>query len=95
MKAIIEGINMLTREEAHAELGRALGFPDYYGANLDALFDLASTMTADAELNDVAVMLNALGVYGCKLVQTLFEAAQENARFTFTLRTMPDDIEEV
>ena len=28
-------------------------------------------------------MLNALGVYGCKLLQTMFEAAAENPDFHF------------
>lgn len=95
MRMIIEGVNMLSREDAHAELKRALRLPDYYGANLDALYDLASTMAGDARLNDAPVMLNALGVYGCKLLQTLFEAAEENPEFSFRLEALPDDIEEV
>ena len=30
-----------------------------------------------------AAMLNALGIYGCKLLQTLCEAAEENPGFSF------------
>ena len=95
MRTIIQGAEMLTRESAHAELARALDFPEYYGANLDALWDLASTTSADAELADGAVMLNHLGVYGCKLLQTLFEAAEENPDFHFRMKESMDEIEEV
>lgn len=83
---IIDGANMNNRAAAHAELARALHFPDWYGGNLDALWDMASTLEASAVLIHPAPMLNALGAYGCKLLQTLFEAAQENPAFKFEIR---------
>lgn len=84
-KKIIDGRAMTTRENAHAELARALDFPSWYGAGLDALWDLVSTMDADAELVNAGVMLNALGKYGCKLLSTLYEAAEENPGFLFRI----------
>ncbi|MBQ8972802.1 MAG: barstar family protein [Clostridia bacterium] len=92
MKSLIDGRNMQTREDAHAELKRALALPEYYGANLDALWDLATTMRADAELTHATDMLNALKGYGCKLLTTLYEAADENPEFQFALCT--DDAQE-
>ncbi|MDO5323598.1 MAG: barstar family protein [Clostridia bacterium] len=80
---IIDGMNMTDRAAAHAELARALNLLPHYGANLDALWDEVSCMRADVTLVHPAAMLNALGIYGCKLLQTLYEAAAENPDFHF------------
>ena len=85
MRCIIDGAAMTSRADAHAELARALKFPDYYGNNLDALWDIVSATDAELTLIRPAPMLNALGVYGCKLLQTLFEAAEENPGFVFSV----------
>ena len=83
IKSTIDGANMRTRAEAHAELARALSLPEYYGANLDALYDCVSTMDAELTLTHPAAMLNALKTYGCKLLQTLWDAADCNPGFQF------------
>ena len=80
---IIDGTNMHDRAAAHTELTRALQLPPHYGANLDALWDEVSCMRADVTLVHPAVLLNSLGIYGCKLLQTLYEAAAENPDFHF------------
>ena len=85
MTRIIDGARMTTRADAHAELARALDFPDWYGGNLDALWDLTTGMAADVHLIHAPALLNALGAYGCRLLQTLYEAAAENGRFSFQL----------
>ena len=82
---IIHGENMMTREQAHAEIARALHLPEYYGSNLDALWDELSVLDAQLILENPAPMLNALGGYGCKLLQTAFEATQENPGFHFRI----------
>ena len=82
-KCTIDGATMLSRESAHAELKRALELPEYYGANLDALWDCASTLDAELTLVHPAPMLDALKTYGCKLLQTLYEAADSNPKFSF------------
>lgn len=82
----IDGAKMTDRAAAHGELARALQLPSHYGANLDALWDEISCMRADVTLVHPAAMLNALGVYGCKLLQTLYEAAGENPDFRFGIQ---------
>ena len=82
-KCIINGAAMLSRADAHAELARALELPEYYGANLDALWDCVSTYDAELTLVHPAPMLEALKLYGCKLLQTLYEAADSNPKFSF------------
>ena len=83
MNAIIDGANMRDRAAAHAELACALKLPPHYGANLDALWDEVSCMRADVTLVHTSSLLNSLGIYGCKLLQTLYEAAEENSDFHF------------
>ena len=83
LKCTIDGAAMLSREAAHAELKRALELPEYYGENLDALYDCACTMDAEVTLVHPAPMLEALKLYGCKLLETLFEASEQNPSFQF------------
>lgn len=79
----INGAAMTDREQAHDELARALEFPEYYGRNLDALWDLATEVVGDVTLENAAEMLNSLEGYGCKLLETLYEAAQKNPNMSF------------
>lgn len=44
MKYILDAQKMLTREDAHEYLQEILGLPEYYGRNLDALYDCLSDM---------------------------------------------------
>ena len=80
---ILHGERMTSRESAHAEIAGVLGFPPHYGNNLDALWDMISAMDAQVILRNPAPMLNALGVYGCRLLQTFFEATKRHAGFSF------------
>ena len=82
-KCTIDGAAMRSREAAHAELKRALELPEYYGANLDALWDCVSTYDAELTLVHPAPMLESLKDYGCKLLQTLYEASESNPKFSF------------
>ena len=85
-KIILNGLTMLSRERAHDALALALDFPEYYGRNLDALWDLVSTLEADVILTGSDAMLAALGEYGESLIATLQEAAQANPRFRIEIR---------
>ncbi|MBR5283800.1 MAG: barstar family protein [Clostridia bacterium] len=77
-KAILEGALLAgDRQKAHLHLQRALDLPDYYGCNLDALYDC---------LNDEAGPLEILirdcgsiptGSYGTRIVETICQATQE------------------
>lgn len=44
MEYIIDLKNVKDKEEAHKIIKEALNFPDYYGANLDALNDALSEL---------------------------------------------------
>lgn len=81
---ILDGRNMLTRQQAHEELQRVLALPDYYGRNLDALWDCVSTAEDEVRLVNAAPMKRELGLYGEKLIALLTEAAEKNALFGFS-----------
>ena len=85
MQYIIDGSAMTTRQEAYAEIKRALEAPDYMGSNLDALHDVLTEMRGDIFLTHACKMLNALGKYGCRVLEVFFDAAEENGFISFTL----------
>ena len=78
---VLDGSLMAGREEAHEYLVQRLGLPDYYGKNLDALYDI---LTADLPQPTCLViyrrgaLAQSLGSYGEALLGTLVDAAQEN-----------------
>ena len=41
----INGSKCITKKEALAEIGRAFNFPEYYGENLDALYDCLTDLS--------------------------------------------------
>ena len=83
MEYRLDGSRMCTRQAAHDEIAAAMGFPEYYGRNLDALWDMLTTASGEVVLTGVSAVLNALGEYGCRLVRTFYDAAEHNSRLTF------------
>lgn len=68
----------LIKEEGHDYLMRALNLPDYYGRNLDALYDCLTEMECDIEL------VNADEVDE-DIVETFLDAASENDFLKFKI----------
>ena len=87
MRVVIDGKRLSGRVEYHRFLKEALGFPDYYGNNLDALYDLLSVRDEEAEL----VVMNATAMhadllsYGTDFLRTLADAAEANPRISLIL----------
>ena len=61
----------LIKEEGHDYIADALDFPDYYGKNLDALYDCLTEMSCEIEL------VNA-GYVDKDIIDTFKDAADEN-----------------
>ena len=83
MEYRINGGEMTSPKQAHGVIAAAMGFPGYYGNNLDALWDMLTTANGTAIVYNVSGMLNALGGYGCKMLAVFFEAAEKNPGFDF------------
>lgn len=80
MTVTLNGREMTTREAAHDHLAQQLSFPDWYGRNLDALYDL---LTERGEptllvLEESETLTASLGSYGQALLDTLRDAAENN-----------------
>ena len=80
MNALIDGAAIETREQLHDALSRQLSFPDYYGRNLDALFDCLTDLAEETELRLVRrdELFAHLGVYADILQNVLRDACEEN-----------------
>lgn len=81
MKIFIDGGKFTSREEAHAYLNVQLGLPDYYGNNLDALWDALTEYdnTVTIEIINIPQLIESLGDYGKSLLQVFKEAEEVNS----------------
>ncbi len=76
-----------TAAQLHSALAQSLDFPDYYGNNLDALFDCLTENRADRELvlSNWHTLQYALKDYSEKVLYVFKCACEENPHFTVTL----------
>ena len=86
MAVVLDARRMNTRDKAHVYLAAKCGFPAWYGANLDAAYDLLSAA------GDMRIILKYpgaleknLGAYGLQLLEVFALAAQANADFVFEI----------
>ena len=82
MRVELDWALMTGRKEVHEYLKQQFQFPDYYGRNLDALYDLLSSAETGYEItfvNGHLVEAN-LGGYGSALLATIKEAAEDNPK---------------
>ena len=72
--------NIYTRDSLHTALKESLGLPDYYGRNLDALYDLLGDVGRDTKLviRGFDGFAEKLGEKGGALKGVLEDAAKEN-----------------
>lgn len=77
---VIDGERMLSRRAAHDHLTEQLDLPEYYGRNLDALYDLLTERQGPVRLvvRHREAILSWLGDYGAALCQTLEDADRAN-----------------
>jgi len=81
MKEIwLNGAKMTDRESTHAYLKRKLSLPDYYGNNLDALWDCLSTDFSPKKIIifNTEKLRENLGSYGELIINLLREIARDN-----------------
>ena len=86
MKQIILDFKQFeTKEEVHEFLSETLGFPDYYGRNLDALYDILSVWPEEV----------AFYLFTCNkemekgFCQMFRDAAKDNRRIHMFESTLP------
>lgn len=81
MKEIhLNGTKMTDKDAAHQYLKRKLELPDYYGENLDALWDCLMTDRSGKKIiiHNPETIIGNLGSYGETMLLVFREAAEEN-----------------
>ena len=83
----LNGKKMTDRKAAHAYLKKKVHLPEYYGNNLDALWDCLTTDYSGKMiiLHDPQMVHNQLGDYGDSLVSLLKEVAATNSAIRLIL----------
>ncbi|MBE5950284.1 MAG: barnase inhibitor [Lachnospiraceae bacterium] len=86
MKVVLDGRKMTDKETAHEYLQEQLGFPEYYGCNLDALYDCLLEIEEEIILQIVCTeeIKENLGDYADALLETIQDAALENPNLQLT-----------
>ena len=78
MKVTLDFENINNKEELHSYLKEKLALPDYYGKNLDALYDCLTEWRSPAEIRMVHFesLQQRLGEYAKMLLKVLQESGQ-------------------
>lgn len=74
----IEIDGKLIKKEGHDYLKDALSFPDYYGKNLDALYDCLTEIGVETEIK----LINS-NLVSQELLETFIDASRENTFLKF------------
>ncbi|MBP5270058.1 MAG: FAD-dependent oxidoreductase [Clostridia bacterium] len=91
---VLDGAKMTDRASAHRQIAEKLRFPEWYGANLDALADCLSEFPSESTVWFIhtADAVKSLGSYGEKILET-FERVSEEAGFTFQRSEKEESLE--
>lgn len=87
MKVQLDGHLMTDKASLHDQLQEKLCFPEHYGRNLDALYDLLTSLPEPTEidLHGKETMLQHLGSYGATFLVTLQEAEEDAPNLTLNI----------
>jgi ribonuclease inhibitor len=83
----LDGTVLKSKEELHSTISWQLALPDYYGRNLDALWDVLSTWSAPLriEVTHTDLLKLHLADYVDALLELLHDAAAENRTITLNI----------
>ena len=73
-KITLDFENISGKEEMHRYLAEKFEFPDYYGKNLDALFECLTDIAEPTAVN----IVNAINDYDEQIINVITSAEEEN-----------------
>lgn len=84
MRAVIDGGTIGSREALHRALRETLSLPEWYGKNLDALYDCLTDLREPVELEvtNATKLCESLGGYALALLHVLRDSERENENLT-------------
>ena len=78
---VLNGAGVTGRKDLHEKLAAGLALPEWYGANLDALYDcLTELEEISIRVENREALRETLGGYAAGLFRVLREAAEDNPR---------------
>ncbi len=80
---ILDGAMMTSQAGAHDHIQEALGFPSYYGRNLDALYDCLTDMKGEICMYHVSLLRRSLNVYAEKILRVFSDAQSDLLKIRF------------
>ena len=83
----LNGENMKTRQGTHKYLKEKLKLPEYYGENLDALWDILSTYSKSIKISLINKneLIKNLEDYGYALISVFQDIEEENTNIKFEI----------
>ena len=82
---LLDGKDMTDKETAFTVISEEMSFPEWFGRNLDALYDCLTEIPEDDQVIFVntSLLVENLGEYGDGILACFNDASEENG---FTLR---------
>ncbi len=80
MKLILDGEKIAGREDLHKRMEDVLDLPEWYGGNLDALYDCLTDLMEEVDIHilHMCILKGTLGDYAERLLQVLKDAEKAN-----------------
>ena len=84
---VLNGKEIVSEQQLHRLLAQALDLPEWYGGNLDALFDCLTDVAEDTEilLTEADGFTKKLGERAALVLAVLRDAAAENSRLKISV----------
>lgn len=81
---VIDGQQMITPNQMYAHLSELIWFPDYFGKNLDALYDVLSEVSDDTVIHfkNTDVFLKEMKKDGFKLIRVFRTLEHQTENYT-------------
>ena len=88
MLVVLDGRKITDKIVLHKYLKEQCGFPDYYGNNLDALYDVLTDRAEPLEIvvENAEELKEILCGYGEAFIETLQDAVAENGMLAVTIK---------
>ena len=80
MKLVLDGEKIRSRDDLHKQMAAVLDFPEWYGGNLDALYDCLTDLMEEVNIHilHMSALKTTLGEYAERLLSVLKDAETLN-----------------